>query len=301
MKKTLFFLLLIQSMVTACGGGVYYTKSYSPNQQKEKGGFEPLSESEFNIKIAGLKKLTEEALHEIKLDSTFCYYIRKVYRDSTSEGRTVKSLLHKKEPKEDLIEVGYLIVSAQHKKLIYITTVPDLRKKYYSSDRWLGSEFINFHDFRSFLFGTYEELPGKAQSGGKRSKVTFTSKDSIYTDIWEMAYDQRKEVYKIEYITEEKNGQFQLMVPVNTAFADTVKFERILPDPALVYYQEGEKNLPKKPVPVINHAFYLSKYNLLKNKYNLLFFFRNDDGSLVRGRFDNTRIVYRPDPLFENN
>ena len=300
MKKTLSFIFLVFNLVAACGDGVYYTKSYSPKKQKQKGGFEPLSGSELSIPIDRLEELTGEDLHEIKLNNTFSYYIRKVYRDSTEEGRIVKSQLHKKDQKEDLIEVGYLFISPKQNMLIYITTVPDLRKKYYSSDRWLGEDTLNVHDFRSFLFGTYEELPGEGPNGGKPSKVILISKDSIYTDIWEMAYDQRKEVYKIESITEEKNGQFQLMVPVNTAFADTVKFERTLPDPALVYYQEGAKDLPEKPVPVINKAFYISKSNLLSNKYNLLFFFRNDDGSLVRGLFKNMRIAYRPDPLFNN-
>ena len=299
MKKASFFLLLIY-FTTSCGGGVYYTQNYSPQQQKRKGAFEFLSDSQQNVPMDQLEELTGDDLHEIRLDSTFSYYIRKVYRDSTAEGRIIKSGLLAKGQKENLIEVGYLFVSRHHKKLLYITTVPDLRKKYYSSDRWLGEDTLNVHDFRSFFFGIYQELPGEGPSGAKPSKVTLVSKDSVYTDVWEMAYDQRKEIFTIESVTEEKNGQFQLMVPVYTAFAEPVRFKRIYPNPDLVYYQEGAHGLTEKPVPLINHSFYIHKMNLPGNKYNLLFFFRNEDGSLVKGLFKNMRIVSRPDLLFEN-
>jgi hypothetical protein len=197
---------------------------------------------------------------------------------------------------KNLIEVSYLLISLQKRKLIYITTIPDLRKNYYATKSWLGEDSLNIHDFRSFHFGEITRV-----TSNSRYDVQFISKDLRLKDTWKLAFDSRDDTFSVESIMEEKDGDFTLIIPVDKALADAVLFERIYPDPVIVYFKKSKNNkgLPEKPSPLFNNTFYIAKK--CNRKYNLLFFIRGRENSIIRKLFTNKRIIYLPDPLFDRS
>lgn len=158
-----------------------------------------------------------ENLNELKLDSTYHFYLREVCRNKSS----IRSSMVEKNTDTSAIrvEVEYLLISLQHKNVIYISTIPDKFQRYYSSFRFADT-LINAYDFSTFYFG-------KIDSSGQ--SISFVSNDKRKIMSWDIrpfidgAYPQK---LSLREIAVQHNDVMDNVILVDKALEEPVSFQK---------------------------------------------------------------------------
>lgn len=166
----------------------------------------------------------------ITLDSTYDYYIRKVYKKEKQKGqKSFAANIDEVGTQKDLIEIEYLLISNKG-YVIYLTMIQDRRQMFYAKN-YLGDKYLNGFDFRNFLFGKIQN-----------DEVSFTSKDNSKTvDKWKINFNNARDIVTVTSITEMKHGDFEQMLPVELALEKQLGFAKIK-TPILVFHEPGKKN-----------------------------------------------------------
>lgn len=168
-----------------------------------------------NFDPTGKKKIT--------LDNTYQFFVREIYKESThhiSKDSTAHnySLSDRKmntdSSKKELLEIEYLLYSIHHRKLVYITTVPDRYQKYYAAHARPETQ-MNARDFITFHFGKIR-APDKADFKTYRKHISYT---------WQ--YDIRADSFMLRRIIETKNGIYQNERSVENSIYEGAKFRRV--------------------------------------------------------------------------
>ena len=194
--KKLYYLLLLVFLCCACGRGKYYITSVFRKGEADK-------------------------MSVLDLDSTYHFYLRDVYRVKNGPNDYV---MKANIPKSDTIErarieVEYLLLSWQHKKAIYISTVPDKYQHYYSTHHFADT-LINAYDFSTFHFG-------KIADDGEG--ISFSSKDGKKVLSWDIrpfiTADHPKRLF-IREIAVQRRETMESVILVNKALGEPLYFNR---------------------------------------------------------------------------
>lgn len=263
---------------------------------------------------------SRKKIQVLQLDTSYHFYRREVYKDTNSAGlKTLQSSV-KGKPGENLmpIEVEYMLISAQHGNVIYISTIPDkFQKRYIHSSR--DKTFLNAYFFNTFHLGAIVKNTAHTQ------QVLFSSKKekNAYSDEWEIDYNQ--DSVTIRSILKRQNGIFDQYILVNEALEQPLSFKKMDAYQIVHYYlTEGEANRTflgkllqkvkklfrkkatnlandKERHLVNNQMTFVTTSRHKKKKYRIYFKWdaplrgKNERSTIF---FNDARIHYQPDFLF---
>ena len=238
---------------------------------------------------------TPDNVYYIDIDSSYRFYKREVYKDKDEDSLNIlRSNVSKTDTAKKIrIEVEYLLISLQHKNVIYITTVPD-KFQYYYSKYILPDTIINSYDFNTFQFG-------KLDTAGEMVTFLKTNKEREIT--WQLrpvlANSFPKQIFLRELTVEKKD------MPDDVILVDKALQEQV------VFTKQTTYNIVfDRPGPKIKDAASLMQCRLSneriyfykgKHGYNVSFRFNNS----INGRdsaisFNHKRTIFTPLPLAGN-
>jgi hypothetical protein len=236
----------------------------------------------FSYGSPGQAALTDQSL---VIDNSYKLFVRETYKSGATNEKVMRTNFSgNSRDKKDLIEVEYLIISDIQKKVLYFSTIPDKRQKYYAK-HYLGPNMINCYDLRVLYTGILDK--------NRASEIGYVSKDGKSTDTWVMEYNNDKTIIYLNSIVERQNGEFTDYLLVKEALSDPVSFVKSA-QLELVYLNPFTEN--PDTAHLLGNRIYFKKN---KNKYELYFRF---DKALKKNYtdiyFKDKRILYNPEPLF---
>ncbi|MGC4103420.1 hypothetical protein [Ferruginibacter sp.] len=232
-------------------------------------------------------------MQKIVLDNTYKLYIREVFLDTADAGdKNVQSTLVPTSNATKLIEIEYLLFSAERGRAVYIATIPDKYQLYYAKkSKYLPREYLNAYDFSTFRFG-------KKAADGKG--IVFENGQYSATWNYEMLHDSILHVYEV---VERLNGDASNVYLVDEALSRKASFVQTDSFKIVFRNMTIEKKLDinevkkgRKPYKRfwLDNTIYFRNEN---NKYSIYFRF---DHSLPSGykdstiSFGNARLVNAP-------
>lgn len=143
-------------------------------------------------------------MHQWVLDSSYHLYIREVFLDTANPAdKSVKNNNAIFNTANKLIEIEYLLFSAERKRALYISTIPDKYLSYYAKKaRYLKREMLNAYDFSTFRFGKKMD---------NSNNIVFDNAITKHSDTWkyEIEKDSILHVYEVvERINAEVNNVY---------------------------------------------------------------------------------------------
>ncbi len=194
--KIFISILLFTLFCTGCSRGKFYVSDVF-----RKGSVD-------NIKI-------------LKLDSTYQFYLREVYK---SQNQQLENVLKTNVEKSDTanktrIEVEYLLLSRVYKNAIYISTIPDRYQHYYSNNM-VADTLINAYDFNTFHFGKI------ADDGESIYFSTAKGERAISWDIRPFINDQFPRKMFIREIAIKRNEIMDNVILINSALEEPLVFTK---------------------------------------------------------------------------
>lgn len=220
--------------------------------------------------------------NSITIDSSYSYYIRKVYkREGPFSKKSFVSNLYEGGKPEDLVEIEYLLLSPSKGNAIYLTMIQDMNQKFYSRN-YLGDQYINGFEFRNFLFGTF-----------KHNKIVFISKDDSTTDEWTVGFNDTADEVLVLNILENVHGEYNQNTPIEKALDKNVGFTKIS-TPSLVFHYPG------KPLSDI-YPSADNKIHFYKpiNKIRIHFVFKKESTENLNIYYKYKRAPYSYDSLLD--
>jgi hypothetical protein len=192
---TKYFYVLLIFLCCACSKGKYYITNV-------------------------FRKGTSDKMKSLQLDSTYQFYLRRVYRDKNRQMENVLkvNLENKDTANKTLIEVEYLLFSWVHRNAVYISTIPDKFQRYYSNH--FADTLINAYDFSTFHFG-------KIAPDGE--SILFTSKDlkkNVTWDIRPFISNTFPDKLSIREIVVQQKDIVENVILLNKALEEPVSFTR---------------------------------------------------------------------------
>lgn len=228
----------------------------------------------------------------IDIDSSYHFYKREVYKDKDEDSMNIlRSNVSKTDTAKKIrIEVEYLLISLQHKNVIYITTVPD-KFQYYYSKYILPDTIINSYDFNTFQFG-------KLDTTGEM--VTFLKTDKEREITWQLRpvlvnYFPRQ--IFLRELTIEKKDMPDDVILVDKALQEQVVFTK-QNTCNIVFERPGTKTMDAASLMQCRLADQRIYFYETKGGYDISFRFTNT----VNGRdsaisFNHKRTIFTPLPL----
>ncbi len=244
----------------------------------------------YNIS-ADFRKGIPSDMQQWVLDSSYQLYIREVFLDTAVQGdRQVRPDNEEHSSKDKLIELEYLLLSIEHKKAVYISTIPDKYQLYYAKkSRYLKREYLNAYDFSTFRFGT---------KTGNRNEIVFENSATGHKDTWiyEIVNDS---ILHVKEVVERLNGDAANIYFTDEALSRSASFIRA--DSFKIAFRnmdKEKKNEIKRGRPPLLR---FSKDNIIyyrgeKNKYTIYFRFNRNLVGLKDSAisFNNVRLVNAP-------
>lgn len=224
----------------------------------------------------------------LPLDNHFQLYLRKVYKsgEKSKGGKIVTNV----SGSDLLLEMQYLLISKADSRVLYITTIPDRKQKYYSthSANYKDSTWIHVDDFSRFHFGQF----------GKQNEFDFYSHSQRIRNTWEIRRDSAHEKLAIHRIVKRERHrareryEFFDEILVDEALEDPVEFIRI---PRFQFVLRVNRRGSGYAIIKVNEVYALYS----KEGDNRLFFdFKNEsrdaDISFSRISFSKRRIHFFP-------
>jgi hypothetical protein len=133
----------------------------------------------------------------IQMNSDFELYLRRVYK--SSEKNKGGKIVTNKPSNGILLEVQYLLVSQKNNQILYITTIPDRKQKYYNNhiENYRDSTWIHIDDFSRFHFGRF----------GHKNEFEFYSRSQLQKNTWELQRDSSNKRLAIHRIVKRQQHQ----------------------------------------------------------------------------------------------
>ncbi len=270
MKRNYFLLIYCTLLLSGCGKYFYYVDDPKPT----------------------------DTYQYINLDSTYQLYIRKTYI-SKKNGYFMLDNTQKPAPAGTPIgEIEYLLFSGTEKKVIYITTVRDKFKDYYSNRGKLTDKDLNVYDFNKFY-------PGKWITDGLHpSSIGFVDSGSnIY---WETSFNTDQSLLYINCRDEYKANGTQSTIAITCLLKNPLVFRRVDTPFKVVFFDKCYSG-QKTNTPVDLQApgrIYFKAGNTAKNGYNIYFRFVSElppsKNKYKNVKFKNKRLEFSPADLFDN-
>jgi hypothetical protein len=132
-------------------------------------------------------------MQQLVLDSSYHLYIREVFLDDARPGdKLVKISNENFRATDKLIEIEYLLFSAENMRAVYISTIPDKYQVYYAKKgRYLKREYLNAYDFSTFRFGKKQE---------HRNEIVFENNNTRHSDTWKFNIEQDSVLHVYEVV-----------------------------------------------------------------------------------------------------
>ena len=233
-------------------------------------------------------------MRSITLDTSYRFYVRTVYVDKDENDENVlRSNVNKRDTANKIrVEVEYLLVSWQHKNVIYITTVPDKFQGYYST-HILPDTIINAYDFNTFQFG-------KLNNDGEI--ISFISEDGTRKINWQirpvLSNGYPKQI-SLRELSVEKKQVVEDVILVDRALQEPVVFTKE-PNYTIIFNRPVSKQDYEATMNcrLSENKIYFYTY---KNGVGLYFRFCcniNAKDSTIGFNYKRTR--YNPAPLTES-
>lgn len=262
--KTFISILLFTLFCTSCSRGKFYISDIF-----RKGTID-------NIKI-------------LKLDSTYQFYLREVYK---YQNQQLENVLKTNVEKSDTanktrIETEYLLLSRVHKNAIYISTIPDRYQRYYSKNR-VADTLINAYDFNTFHFGKI------ADDGESIYFSTAKGEKAITWDIRPFIFDEFPRKMFIREIAIKRKEIMDNIILINSALEEPLTFTRER-NFSIIFESANKKSDTCDRISSLCKLFDQKLYFLpIKQGYDLLFRFdkniANSKDSAIR--FNYSKIRY---------
>jgi len=152
------------------------------------------------------------------LDSSYQLYIREVFLDTTNTGdKLVSNSNTNYTSSNKLIEIEYLLLSAQQGRVVYISTIPDKYQTYYAKKaRYLQREYLNAYDFSTFHFG--KKIAGQ-------NSLVFENTSTKHSDTWNYTIDAGNILHVYE-VVERINGEANNVYLADEALSRKASFVR---------------------------------------------------------------------------
>jgi hypothetical protein len=249
------------------------------------------------VYLTASKESSLPAATALKIDSTFQYYIRKVYKTDSSGFNKIAANTPG-EPGKKLIEVEYLFYSPKQGKLIYFSTIPDKYQNYYDA-HFLGDTIVNVYDIRTLYFGTLKNNKSALKSYEETvhsDEAVFEFKNDITKDVW--AFQNNNNHINLVSITELKGDRFIDYIPLKYALERRVQFTK-MPHYEIVYhnYRDAGSGSQNDFPRLINNTLYIITENpsAKKKKYRVYFQFNKPVKDAINQLyFPDKRITYNP-------
>ncbi len=198
-----------------------------------------------NFDPAGKKKIT--------LDNNYQFFVREIYKESTDQNYSLTNKeVNTDSSRKELIEIEYILYSAQHRKILYITTVPDRFQTYYSTHAMPETQ-MNARDFNTFHFGKIR-AKDKADFKAYKKNITYT---------WQ--YDIRPDSFLIRRIIESKDSIYQNERSVENSIYQGAKFRSINRFEFVYKDNTGDTTILKMSDPVLYISNKRKKYSVYLN------------------------------------
>jgi hypothetical protein len=152
------------------------------------------------------------------LDSSYKLYIREVLLDTTNAGdKLVRDSNTDHTNTDKLIEIEYLLLSAQQGRAVYISTIPDKYQTYYAKKaRYLKREYLNAYDFSTFHFG--KKIAGQ-------NSLVFENTNTNHSDTWNYTIEADS-ILHVSEVVERINGEANNVYLVDEALSRKASFVR---------------------------------------------------------------------------
>jgi hypothetical protein len=138
---------------------------------------------------------------KVKLDNSYRFYARKVYRRVAASGENItQANPENKIVKQNLLEVQFMLLSPKHKSAIYMSMKPDLWGKHYQH---YSDSTLNLDDVDRIQFGKIK------QNDPTNGQVRFFAKDGYSATTWELSTESDSlTVRRIQYWLGEYDSTF---------------------------------------------------------------------------------------------
>jgi len=160
------------------------------------------------------------SMNVITIDSSYRFYIREVFMTQNEKNEKVIDTGSKlKIDGKKIIEIEYLLLSWQQKKVIYISTIPDKFQHYYSSC-FTPDTLLNAYNFSTFHFGNI------AADGESIEFVSPEKKQTVTWDIRPFIGTQSSDKISIREIVVQQNDEIRNIVLMSQALEQPLTFIR---------------------------------------------------------------------------
>jgi hypothetical protein len=229
--------------------------------------------------------VTEEERQQMKvivIDSSYDFFVREVYRDTSDARNFDFNVNDLKKSRRELIEMQQLLISSESGNIVYITTIPDPRQKYYSS-RIVRKQVVNIEDIYRVHFGKI-----------KSNCASFVTDNRGRRNEWELVGGDG--MIRIKRIAQWKRDDLENEINIEEALQPGVTFVKTEFDSIALIRRKSELRInADKEI-----SFKLNKKRNVRRMYFHL------QSPIIKGKssygdvyFKKLRIRTSPCPLFE--